>query len=66
MKIIKVTFTASLRGQRTSISDDYVYQFDDDESDTEIEQALNEYYNEWIANINNGGYTINDITHTEG
>lgn len=54
-KTIKVLFTLGMRGRRESIDDEMSIDIDPNE---DIDIQIAKHYNEWLSEVNTGGYQI--------
>ena len=56
MKIIKFEFSIQTRNLGSKVSQVMELQFDEGATDEEIEEQVNEIYNEWLVEKNLGGW----------
>ena len=60
MKVIVVKFTLSTPMLRSEYSETKNLEFEDDETEQEINTAIDEIYEEWVQSKNQGTWTITD------
>jgi hypothetical protein len=66
MKTKKVKFTIATNYVNSAWSETLEFTFDDDETDSEIESQIDEFYSDWLSEKNYGGWSIiEDLTETK-